>query len=898
MDSSESIVNQRKEKVLGFLKAKADWIVYVILAFIVYLSFRIRTANVAGLKDISTNDWTLGPDLDPFLFLRWSKHIITNGSLFAVDTLRYVPRGFETAGEYLLHPYMMAWFHNIFAGIFSWSATQSAIYYPVFMFALTVVAFFLFVRKAFAKFVSVKESNAIALIASFFLSVMPSLLPRTIAGIPEKESAAFLFMFLAFYFFLVAWDSNKRIKSLGFAALAGFATACMSFIWGGSVFVFFIIGPSVLISFLLGNVNRAKMMTFGMWIISSSIFMLLLFNVFTLRTILSSSSTGSSIIVFGIMLVHEFLTPIILRRSYQARKISSKISVKLFSTIITIILGIILVSIFFGPSTLTNTISDLYFKLVKPAQTRLITTVAENRQPYFNEWASQFGPNVRSVYLTFWIFFIASIVLVYELFAKIFDKKDRILLVIAYVFLLSMTVFTRYSPGSTFNGENAISLGLYAMGGILFVFTFAKMVYRLRSERNTSNLREINLGILMTLVFFFLGIVGSRGLIRLILVLVAPGAMLIGYLSVKSWSAIRNNYSKKDYVPVIFGLLIIFSTIFAGYTLYKVSYASAQSYVPSAYNQQWQKAMSWVRDNTAISSVFGHWWDYGYWIQSIGERATVLDGGNNFPYWNHLMGRYGLTAPSEREALEFLYPHNVTHFLIDSTDIGKYGAFSAIGSDANYDRRSWIPTMVRDNAQTVERKNTTVQIYSGGSTLDQDITYTLDGTEIFLPGNKAAIGAIILETDKNGSIQNVEGVFVYQGNQYILPIRYYYDTQLIDTGKGVDAGIFLMPRLVTSSSGAAIESRGALLYLSPRVVHSQLARIYLYGEETAQFKLAHTESDFLIQDIRRQGIANGEFIFFNDFRGPIKIWDVKYPASLEFKKEYLDTVYPEQLLRA
>ncbi len=898
MDSSESIINQRKEKVIGFLKAKADWIVYVILAFIVFIAVKIRTANVPGLKDVTTNDFTLGPDLDPFLFLRWSKYIVEQGTLFAVDTLRYVPRGFETAGEYLLHPYMMAWFHNLFSGIFSWNVTQSAIYYPVFMFALTVIAFFFFVRKAFSKFVTLKESNAIALVAIFFLSVMPSLLPRTIAGIPEKESAAFVFMFLAFYWFLCSWDSNNRAKSLIFAGLAGLATAGMSFIWGGSVFLFFIIGPSVLISFLLGNVNRAKMITFGMWIISSSIFMILIFNVFTLRTILSSSSTGSSIIIFGILLVHEFLTPLILRRSQQARNISSKISVKLFSTIITIILGIILVSIFFGPSTLTNTISDLYFKLVKPAQTRLITTVAENRQPYFHEWASQFGPNVRSIYLTFWLFFIASIFLVYELFSKIFDKKGRILLLISYIFLLSMTVFTRYSPSSIFNGENSISLGLYALGGIIFVVTFAKMVYRLRSERNTGNLRDIHLGILMTLVFFFLGIVGSRGLIRLVLVLVVPGAMLIGYIVVKSWNGVKNNYSKKNYLIVIINLIIILTTVFAGYTLYKVSYSTAQSYIPSAYNQQWQMAMSWVRENTPMNSVFGHWWDYGYWIQSIGERATVLDGGNNFPYWNHLMGRYGLTSPSERGALEFLYPHNVTHFLIDSTDIGKYGAFSAIGSDVNYDRRSWIPTMVRDNSQTVERKNTTLQIYPGGSTLDQDITYNLDGTEIFLPGNKAGIGAIILEIDKNGSIQNINGVFVYQGKQYVLPIRYYYDTKLIDTGKGVDAGIFLMPRLVTSSGGASIESRGALLYLSPRVVHSQLARAYLYGEETAHFKLAHIESDFLIKDIQRQGIANGEFIFFNDFRGPIKIWGIKYPSNLEFKKEYLDTAYPEQLLRA
>src|SRR3990172_10160255 len=106
--------------------------------------------------------------------------------------------------------------------------------------------------------------------------------------------------------------------------------------------------------------------------------------------------------------------------------------------------------------------------------------------------------------------------------------------------------------------------------------------------------------------------------------------------------------------------------------------------------------MTWVRENTERNTVFGHWWDYGYWVQSIGERATVLDGGNAISYWNHMMGRYALTGTNETEALEFLYAHNTTHFLIDSTDIGKYPAFSSIGSDENYDRRSWISPFLKD----------------------------------------------------------------------------------------------------------------------------------------------------------------------------------------------------------
>ena len=44
---------------------------------------------------------------------------------------------------------------------------------------------------------SVNRANLIALISSLFMIVIPIFLSRTIAGIPEKESAAFFFMFLS-----------------------------------------------------------------------------------------------------------------------------------------------------------------------------------------------------------------------------------------------------------------------------------------------------------------------------------------------------------------------------------------------------------------------------------------------------------------------------------------------------------------------------------------------------------------------------------------------------------------------------------------------------------------------------------------------------------------------------
>jgi dolichyl-diphosphooligosaccharide--protein glycosyltransferase len=39
----------------------------------------------------------------------------------------------------------------------------------------------------------------------------------------------------------------------------------------------------------------------------------------------------------------------------------------------------------------------------------------------------------------------------------------------------------------------------------------------------------------------------------------------------------------------------------------------------------WTEAMKWVKENTPKDAVFASWWDYGYWISTLGERTTLSD---------------------------------------------------------------------------------------------------------------------------------------------------------------------------------------------------------------------------------------------------------------------------------
>jgi asparagine N-glycosylation enzyme membrane subunit Stt3 len=208
------------KKTYSFFKKRFDVVAYVLLFFVVYLALWIRTRNLPGLRDITTGGWTLGPDLDPFLFLRWSKDIVENGSLFVVDPLRYIPLGYHTNGELVLLPHLMAWFHNFLSIFSNISIEHSAALFPVVMFGLTVISFFILTRELFRNSLSPQKANYAALISSVFLSIFPSILPRTIAGIPEKESAAFFFMFTAFYFFIKSWNSHGKYKNYLFALIS------------------------------------------------------------------------------------------------------------------------------------------------------------------------------------------------------------------------------------------------------------------------------------------------------------------------------------------------------------------------------------------------------------------------------------------------------------------------------------------------------------------------------------------------------------------------------------------------------------------------------------------------------------------------------------------------------
>ena len=52
---------------------------------------------------------------------------------------------------------------------------------------------------------------------------------------------------------------------------------------------------------------------------------------------------------------------------------------------------------------------------------------------------------------------------------------------------------------------------------------------------------------------------------------------------------------------------------------------TGSSFYSNEPRNDWIDATTWIKENTSSDAVFFSWWDYGYWIQTLGERTTLAD---------------------------------------------------------------------------------------------------------------------------------------------------------------------------------------------------------------------------------------------------------------------------------
>ncbi len=863
----DATLEKRKESLKRLFFGK-KYLQYVLLAILMIWGFIIRIKPLPNLIDITTGKY-IPSDPDAMLFLRYAHEVLAHGSLSAVDVMRYYPFGYTQIGEFGLLSHVIVWLYK-FLHLFNSSATleYAHVIHPAVFFSLSLIFFFLLVKRLF--------DFRVGLLATAFLVVLPSYLFRTLAGVSDKESFAMFLMFAVTFYYVKAWQEEKISNGIFFGLISGILSGAMGLVWGGINFLFLIFGLFTLVEVVLKKFNWKDFFVYSAWLFSMCTILMTFFSErYTLSVFLLSVTSGFMFLAWFAGLVT------LLIRNYNVlnlrEKIERKIPLGVFSLIISSILGLFTIALSEGVGAILTRVNALIRNLLEPfGFTRWNLTVAESQQPYVVDWIGQWG----------WIYMIlllfGSLLLMYHIL-----KNTRLKWwgTIAYTIFIFSFIFSRYSSRGVLNGVTGISKLMY-LGSLLAmaILAFSVYIYSYKKDKNLYDaLMNFDRKVTFVIIWFLVLTVAARGAIRLLHVYSPVTTILVAYALVQIYDFAKNlngKYYRYGIYFILFLFLVLPNVQGSLVNMYN-NVNNQATYIGPNYNQQWQYAMKWVRENTPKDAVFAHWWDYGYLVQTGGERATLTDGGNAGGYaLNYFMGRHVLTAQSETEALEYLYARNATHLLMISDEIGKYPAYSSIGSDLNYDRYAGINTFQLDNSRTQEKREGTMLFYAGGTAFDEDFIYQ----EKLFPNGGAFIGAFLVpavfNNDSSLTINQPQAIVIHAGQQYTIPLEcIFVDGKEINfEQKGLPGCLILIPRF----TGDQAENIGAALYVSPKVRGTLFTQLFLFGKEPEGFKVVYND-----QQSWPLAVYNGRLI------GPLKIWEMTYPKGLNPDPYYYGNVLPD-----
>ncbi|MBT7102156.1 hypothetical protein HN935_01460 [archaeon] len=873
-----------KDVVLGVLKNKKFQLIAVgiILFIILFWSASIRMSNWDLLTDSTTGE-KIPLALDPYYFLRVAETIVDNGgSLPTADVMRHNPV-VETSWHHEIMPNVVVQMWRV-ANIFGdYSIREVNVFSPVFFYGIGLIIFF------FLAYVLTKSKIA-ALVSSGLLAFSPAYLYRTMAGFSDHESIGMVAVFACLLFYVLALKAFEKDwkRTILYGLGLGFFTALVMATWSGAITLILMVIPvSFGLYWLLKENDKIKSISFYVIWLVSSIFIPAIFNSSLVNQMIGRLSGTYGLIsqaVLGLILIDYIIDLLIARGKFGIRK-EKKTWYVLGSFVVLGSAALTIVG-----KNVFGIIKSIWHAVLFPFGTgRVGLTVAENSQPYLTDWISQ------SSAMIFWLFVLGIFLIGIEFGKSIKSKKHSLMFGLSWIVLISAMLFSRISSSSIFNGENFISQAVYLIGVAIFVIYFGWLNMHKMFEKS-----RVNSLLILLMALMFIVVLNGRSATRTFF-LIAPFVLLsVGYFVVKIFGYAWN--SKDDVLKIIFwGLFLValFGVLISISSYEETISGQAKNTGPSA-SVQWQGAMAWVRNNTDEGEKFAHWWDYGYWVQTLGERPTVADGGHfqGAVDGNERIGRYVLTTDKPASAYSFLKTQEISYLLIDPTDLGKYAAYSKIGSDDNWDRFSMIPVGAVDEKNTQETAAGITTVYQLNGVVDEDIYYE----DIFLPGPsyddrgrpsyKAYIGGIILKIrSSDGGIEQPEAVYIYNNVQHRIPLRYVYiNGDIHDFGSGLESAIRLIPSVGQSGQGMSINPLGAGIYLSPRTFNTLFAKLYLMDDPLDEYEdisLVHSEDSPFVKAVKAQGGAVSDFVYYQGFRGPIKIWDVDYPTDTPVYEEFL-----------
>lgn len=411
---------------------------------------------------------------------------------------------------------------------------------------------------------SITGKSVPGLIASIFFAVSPAIIQRGNLGWFKSEPLGIFYGLGGAYLFISALRENKYKFLIPKAIFSGIIVGLALASWGGGQY--FAI-PIAIFIFILAFVSDN---------LKNHLLVSVLFTISIFLVALAFPRPGTSFVfgLPGILLMVS--TGFLFVATMVRRKSSEKNAIRNTAIVfgIFVIIGIAVIS-----AGLYKTPSFRYLNAINPflsSQNSLVQSVAEHSTPTIVDYFREFSILIIFSGLGAWVAFR--------------NKDNRMMIFALIIGLTGIYISATFARLLVFASISMIILSSIGIYEIIRSITSIKRDTEKQNIKPDQNKVKSSINKVKTEKYIF--------------VYMAFSSILIVMLTIPMMYDSNSNWISSADVP---------TSIANGATNYRIT------------TNDWVDALHWMSKNTPKDSVIASWWDYGYWITSLGNRTTLAD---------------------------------------------------------------------------------------------------------------------------------------------------------------------------------------------------------------------------------------------------------------------------------
>ena len=617
---------------------------------ILLLAFWLR---IQGVERILDGQFTGN---DAYLYYKQAETIAEYGYLPARDMDRWLPLGRDNGQLLSLFSYAIAYTHKIFPWCKVYDIQR---YLPVACFCFGIGALFLFLAR--------DHGHLFATIVSLLLATLPGSISRSAAGFGDRDAWCWMLGVLAVTSYLYKEQMAPGWRRSLATALSGFIVFLGGLSWEAFGLFVLIILATELWTFCSTNTEQhlkeylLYLLMFVPWLylISPAYH-----SGYGFAKHLFALTIAPPFAVFALRGTRYLLLKHIARLRPHARKLACGL------TLLAIAAGIAYLF------TQADTFETTAFTL---RESSLMKSIGELADPDFTYWTLFYGT----------IFVLGSIGIV--LGCRQLGKLKGLSL---GTFLCAFATVTFFSEPLTRWIVNDLCNVLFSTTLALTTLGIAIACLQKRNSL-TKNQRTFLLMLVWFLLWssfartgirysFFMGVPLAYGTAWLLCI--APAPIIQKLKDIKILDPDVREQRITAWLAIAVLIPVLFWTPLGGHATRAIQ-AGDSIRKPLPGTGSLTSALKWIKTTLPENAVIAAHWGDGTQLNILGGVKTITDPDHYLPHWIHLYYRHVFCAQTEKEALEFLKIHQVTHLLLTEGDITKRARdYSALGSDAHRDR--------------------------------------------------------------------------------------------------------------------------------------------------------------------------------------------------------------------